>query len=85
MIVLTAIFSCLIGVTVGMFLTYQLMISYDEFRDVTGNNFNDLEAALPSNYTINDNAIVKDEPRRLVGDTDEIRAIFAKRRQNARN
>lgn len=83
MFVLAIIFSCLIGVTVGMFLTYQLMISYDEFRN-NGNYFNELEEALPSNYAMNDSAIVKEESKRLVGNTDEIRAVFAKRRQNGR-
>ena len=77
---LISILSLLIGLSIGSFLTFQLLISYDEIESIEDYDYNDIESALPSNETRNDNAIVK-ERNNLVGDTDEIRAILAKRRR----
>lgn len=87
MIVLTAVFSCLIGVTIGMFLAYQLLVSYEEDTGLDGAfadiDYSGLEGALPSNQVQNDPAVI-DDKRSLAGNTDEIRAVFAKRRQAGR-
>lgn len=83
MLVTTAVLCVLIGLAVGSFLTFQLLVSYDEAEsyDDYDYDFNELEAALPSNATKNDSAVVKENQGRLVGDTKQIREIFAQRRQ----
>lgn len=85
--VLTAILSFIAGLSVGAFLTFHLLLSYDEvenFGPLGGGEYSELEGALPSRTSFYDNATVDNDANRLVGDTDEIRAIFAKRRQAGR-
>ncbi len=83
---LIVVLSMLIGLFVGSFLTFQLLVSYDEAESYLDVDYDDIEAALPSKASQYDTAVVKDEPpKRLVGDTDEIRAIFAKRRGGGRD
>lgn len=85
--VLTAILSFIAGLSIGAFLTFHLLLSYDEIEGAgpLGNgDFSELEGALPSRTSFYDSATVDNDANRLVGDTDEIRAIFAKRRQAGR-
>ena len=80
---LVAVLSMTVGLLVGSFLTFQILVSYEESEDdYLDIDYNELAEALPSHATRNDSAVVDEKSsRRLVGNTDEIRAIFAKRRQ----
>ena len=81
--ILTAIFSCLIGVTVGMFLTYHLLLSYDEAENGGGFDYDDLELELPPADTRSKSAAMSNEPKSYARNVDEIRSVFAKRRQES--